>query len=291
MYDVIIIGKGPAGLSASLYTGRGNLKTLIIGKESEALKNAYIENYCCSEPEKGEKLIEKGIKQALEVGVEIKDEEVIGIKKDETFTVTTTEGQYEGKAVVIATGKPRVKVKIDNIEKFEGKGVHYCVACDGFFYQGAKVGILGFKDYAFHETMEMATITDNITIYTNGNNLEMKDENIQILKEKGYKINYKKIKSLEGENLLKKIIFEDGTEEDIDGLFIAYGSASSIDFARKLGVVIKNNSIEVDENQKTNIDGLFAAGDCTGGIMQVATAVGQGAVAGLNAKAYVQKNF
>lgn len=289
MYDVIIIGKGPAGLSASLYIARGNQKTLIIGKESALSKGKLIENYCCTEPASGEELIQKGINQAKSFGVEIVEEEVIDIKKEKYFTVTTDENIYEGKALIISTGKVRASAPIENLDKFQGKGVHDCVVCDGFFYTDKKVGILGYKDYAVHELMEMENITKDIVLFTNGNELQVSEEHKKYLEDQRIKINKKPIQSVEGSQFLEKIIFKDGQKEEIDGLFVAYGSASSLDFARQLGVLIENNNIKVDKDQKTNVEGVFAAGDCTGGLTQVATAVGEGAVAGQQAKAYIKK--
>jgi thioredoxin reductase (NADPH) len=290
LYDAIIIGKGPAGLSSSLYIARGNLKTLIIGKESVLSKGKLIENYCCSEPTSGEELIKRGVEQAKSFGVEIVEEEVLDVKKEQYFTVTTDKNKYAGKAVIIATGKARTKVSIDNLDKFESKGIHYCVICDGFFYTDMKVGILGYKDYAIHELMEMENITHDITLFTNGNELHISKENMKYLEDHKIKINKKSIKAVEGTQFVEKIVLNDGEEEKIDGLFIAYGSASYLDFARKLGVIIENNDIKVDKDQKTNVEGVFAAGDCTGGLTQVATAVGEGAIAGQQIKAYVKKN-
>lgn len=287
MYDVAIIGRGPAGLSASIYTARGWLKTIIIGKESGLAKGEIIENYCCSEPMTGEMLLEKGVQQARSFGVDMVDDEVISIKRGDSFEITTSENIYQAKAVVIATGKPRKRVNIEGVDRFEGKGVHYCVACDGFFYSGKKVGVLGYKDYAVHEIMELEGITGHITLFTNGQQPELDAESSAYLDKKGIRIDKRKIVRLEGENTLNRIVFEGGEIQEINGLFIAYGSASSADFARKLGVLLEGDDIVVDKNQATNVEGVFAAGDCTGGIMQVATAVGQGAVAGQMAKAYV----
>jgi thioredoxin reductase (NADPH) len=105
---------------------------------------------------------------------------------------------------------------------------------------------------------------------------------------KRFKFNFKKVASLEGDEFLQKIVFEDGTKDDIDGLFIAYDSASSVDFARKLGIITEGNSISVDRNQHTNIEGIFAAGDCTGGFKQISVAVGEGALAGRRIIEYVR---
>ncbi|HHW48891.1 MAG TPA: NAD(P)/FAD-dependent oxidoreductase [Clostridiaceae bacterium] len=288
MFDAIIIGRGPAGLSASLYTARAKLKTLIIGKNESVLRKAgKIENYFgFSNPVSGEFLLNEGEKQAKRFGVQIIDDEVIAIEKDDFFNVITSNGRYTGKAVLLATGQPQKKIKIENLTEFEGKGVSYCSTCDGFFYNNLKVGVLGFKDFAVHEAIELETYTDNITIYTNGRELELSEKYIE--EAKRFKINKKTITKLGGSEFLQRIFFDDGTSEEIDGIFVAYESASSLDFARKLGILVDGNSVVVDRNQQTNLDGLFAAGDCTGGFKQVSTAVGQGTLAGRKMIEYIR---
>lgn len=136
MYDIIIIGKGPAGLSSSIYTTRANLKTLIIGKDNSALKKALkIENYFgFSEPVSGEYLLGEGEKQASRFGADIVEEEVIAVKnKDSSFEVTTSRALYKGSSLLIATGQPQKPIRLKNAVKFEGNGISYCSTCDGFF--------------------------------------------------------------------------------------------------------------------------------------------------------------
>jgi thioredoxin reductase (NADPH) len=288
MYDVIIIGKGPAGISASLYTVRANLKTLIIGKDGSALRKAgKIENYYGFPGViSGEELLKAGEKQAQQLGAEIVEEEVIAIEKSVFFEVTTSKGRYSAKALLLATGQPQKEVKINNLAEFEGRGVSYCSTCDGFFYRNLKVGILGYKDYAIHESMELKAFTSNITIFTNGFELELTD--IYRNKAINFKIDKRAVAEVNGSDVLEKISFKDGSNEELDGLFVAYESASSIDFARKLGVLAEGNSLIVDKHQQTNIEGLFAAGDCIGGFKQISTAVGQGAMAGKKMIEYVR---
>ncbi len=290
MYDVIIIGKGPAGISAALYTVRAKLKTLIIGKDESALKKTEkIENYYgFSEPVSGEFLLREGEKQVRRLGVDIYDDEVIAIEKLDFFEVTTASSVYSAKAVLMATGQPQKKVRIEKLGDYEGRGVSYCTTCDGFFYRNLKVGVLGFKDFAAHEALELEAFTKDITIYTNGRELEMSEKHME---ETGrFKVNTRPVRGLDGEEYLQKIHFKDGTSEEIDGIFVAYESASSSDFAKKLGILTSGNDIVVDGSQQTNIEGLFAAGDCTGGFKQIATAVGQGALAGRKIIEYVRKS-
>jgi thioredoxin reductase (NADPH) len=278
IYDVIIVGKGPAGLSAALYTVRANLKTLVIGKNnSELLKAARIENYFgFSEGISGSDLLKAGELQAVRLGADVIEEEVLGINLDKNFEVITHKNTYIAKAVLLASGQPQKKPKIDGLKELEGAGVSYCTTCDGFFYKGLKVGVLGNRDFAIHEAQELKPFTSNVTIYTNGLKLECGDFNKL---PESFTIVEKPILKLEGKDCLETIYFADGYSEKLDGLFIAIESASSLDFARKLGVITNGASIVVDHNQKTNIDGLYAAGDCTGGFKQIATAVGQGALA------------
>lgn len=291
MYDVIIIGKGPAGISASLYTTRGKLNTLIVGGESWLAKAHKIDNYYgFPDGIDGNKLLSDGEKQASNLGAKIIDENVVSIAYDNNlYKIVTNENEYETKSILFSTGQIRNRVKIENIEKFEGKGVHYCVVCDGFFYREKKVGILGFTDYAIHEALELKNFSENVTIYTNGNQLEINDNNRKILGDNNFNINDKRISSFIGDNNLEKILFDDSTEEDVEGIFVAYGSASSSDFARKLGIVLNKSLINVDQNLQTNIPGIFAAGDCASEFKQISVAVGQGAIAGQRIVEYIRE--
>lgn len=288
MYDVIIIGKGPAGISASLYTSRAGLKTLVIGQNSPLRKAHKIDNYYgFAESIDGQTLLEQGETQAERFGVEIVDEEVVSLKMEQTFKVITSNGEHLAKTVLIATGSPPKTSGIKGAERFEGNGIHYCASCDGFFYKNLKIGVLGNKDYAVHEALELLNYTPNITIFTNNRPLELSDNYCEEIKN--FSINSKSIASVEGDQSLECITFNDGTSEQIDGIFVAEGTASSIDFARKLGIITEGNSITVDKENRTNLDGVFAAGDCTGGVKQISTAVGQGAIAGKKIIEYLGK--
>ncbi|WP_213818167.1 NAD(P)/FAD-dependent oxidoreductase [Garciella nitratireducens] len=289
MYDVIIIGKGPAGIQAALYTARANLNTLILGKESPLRKSAKIDNYFGQKSISGTKLLETGLQQIQSVGAKCKEELVLNLTKEKNlFKIITDQNKYESKSVIIATGQPSQKIFIKNMERFEGMGIHYCTTCDGFFYRDAKIGMLGYTDYVIEETKEMLTFTKNIVLLTHGKELTINENARNFIKEKSIPVITKKILSFQGTNALETVQFEDGSIEKFDGIFIAYGSASSVDFARKLGVAIKDNTLDVDKYQKTNIDGLFAAGDCTGGFKQISTAVGEGALAAKSAIEYIK---
>ena len=282
MYDVIIVGAGPAGISASLYTIRRNLKTLIIYKEKSSLeKSTKIENYYGFENGiNGEELYKIGIRQAQNIGAEVIKDEVTNIKidylneKEYTFKVETLNNEFKAKSVILATGNKKNKPNIKNMDKYEGKGISYCAICDGFFYRNKNVAVIGNGDYAIAEAKDLQNIAKSITILTNGRQApEYRAENINI--------NTKEIDQIEGENKVEEIDFVDNTKMKIDGIFIAQGVAGSTEFAKKIGAKINNDKIVVDENMETSIKGLFACGDCTGGLYQVSKAVYDGTKAGL----------
>lgn len=279
MYDCIIIGKGPAGISGAIYISRSNLKVLVIGKDDTALKKAHlIENYYGFEnPISGEELFENGIKQAKKQNIDIKNDEVVDIKwNNNTFTVITVNSEYEAKTILLATGKSRNPANIRGVKEFEGRGISYCAICDGFFYKNKKIAVIGSGEYAIHEAEILKNISDNVTIFTNGRELPQ-NRSVEIT-------NYieGKIDAIKGKEKASKIVLEDNTEYDIDGIFIAEGTASSVAFAKKLGIFLDNNNIKVDENMQTNIPGIYAAGDCTGGLLQISKAVYDGAKSGLS---------
>ena len=284
MLDVIVIGIGPAGMSAAIYTARANLKTLAVGKDGGSLLKAEkIDNYYGFENGiSGKELFEAGIKQAEKVGVKVIREEVIGINYDNNrFVITTNKDEYISKAVIIATGINRVKSSIDGITEFEGKGVSYCAICDAFFFKGKDVAVLGSGDYAVHELSELLPVVNNVFLLTNGKEkIDLRDDRVKVYDMP--------IKSLRGENTLENIEFSDNTMLNVSGLFIAEGIASSVDFARRIGANVDNNKIVVDDNYMTNVPGLFAAGDCIGGLLQVSKAVADGAKAGISVINYLR---
>lgn len=277
MYDVIILGAGPAGISASLYTKRANLKTLILYNDKSGLEKAsLIENYYgFKNGITGEELYNTGIEQAKNIGVEVLKEEVVKIENNiEHFNVVTTKNEYQAKNLILATGNKKNRPKIKGIEKFEGKGVSYCAICDGFFYRNRSVAVLGSGNYAISETNELINIADNITILTNGKEApEFRADNV--------KVDTKEIEEIEGTDKVEEVKFKDGTTIKTDGIFVAEGVAGSSEFAKKLGIITQKDKIVVNENMETNVKGIYACGDCTGGLLQVSKAVYEGAKAGL----------
>ncbi|MCI8443644.1 MAG: NAD(P)/FAD-dependent oxidoreductase [Clostridia bacterium] len=283
-YDVIIVGAGPAGTSASLYTIRGNLKTLILYEDKSGLeKTDKIENYYGFENGvSGKELYETGIKQAQKLGGEVRKEEVIKVEKiADGFFIQTSQAKYKAKVVILATGNKKNKPQIIGIEKFEGKGVSYCAICDGFFYRNRNVVVVGSGDYAISETNDLINMAKHITILTNGEKApEFRADNV--------KINTKNIKEIHGQEKVEEVEFKDGSKIKTDGLFVAQGVAGSANFAKKLGAITKQDKIVVNHHMETNIKGLYACGDCTGGLLQIAKAVHEGAIAGLQAIKYIK---
>lgn len=295
MENVIIIGAGPAGISAALYTARGNLNPVLINNGIGALAKAEkIENYYgLEESISGEALYERGLAQAKALGVRIIDAQVLGIKGFDTFTVQTTAGDFDTISVILATGSRRAAPSIPGIREFEGKGVSYCAVCDAFFYRNREVAVLGNSDFALHEAEELKNVTPSVTIYTDGKEPEFS-------REHPIAVNTMKIQAIEGNDLVSGLRMErdvsaqaDGDAEEsfypADGVFVALGTAGSTEIARQMGAELTDKgNIKVNSEMETTIPGLFAAGDCTGGLLQVSKAVYEGSMAGISAGKYVR---
>lgn len=277
-YDSIIIGKGPAGISAAVYLVRAGKSVLVIGKDLGALERAdRIENYYgFPEPVTGSDLATRGIAQAERLGVTIVEEEAFSLGIEDYFVVKTSsvdgEKEYRGKTVLLATGKQRAVLKVPGFDTFRGSGISFCATCDGFFYKGKKLGVVGTGDYAASELLELRHFSKDIILFTDGKELSSKKipEDIVIVTEK--------IASFEGGETLSAVVTADGKKWLLDGVFVAVGTAGAADFAAKLGVEVEKTDIVVSKDFSTSIPGIFAAGDCTGGYLQIAKAVSDGAL-------------
>lgn len=282
MYDLIVIGAGPAGISAALYAKRANLDVLVLHYGKSTVGEAHkIDNYYgFPEGISGEKLYNNGIEQVERLGAQVKEAEVVGIENlGKHFNVKTAKGDFEGLAVIFATGNKKVKPNISGVKEFEGKGVSYCAICDAFFFRNKNVAVIGNGKFAVSETKELSHVVGNVTILTNG--LDKPDCD--------YDVNDKKIKSIAGDVKVNKVVFEDDTTLDIDGVFIALGEAGASDFAKTLGLFQNGDNIKVNENMETNVKGIYACGNITGGLLQVSKAVYEGAKAGLSVIDYIRK--
>ena len=247
-------------------------------EKAEKIENYYGLEHVIS----GSELIEIGKKQAENLGAELLAAEAVGINWDGNYKIETTAGDFFAKAVILAVGSPRNKAKIEGITEFEGVGVSYCAVCDAFFYRNKTVAVLGNGEYANHEIKELLPTASKVYLFTNGKEPETLIDNVEAVTLK--------IKKIYGDGKLQGVEFENGEKVELDGLFVALGTAGASDFAKKIGAETENNKIIVDENMKTSIPGLFAAGDCIGGLLQVSVAVGEGAKAAMAAIEFVRKN-
>ena len=295
MENIVIIGAGPAGISAALYAARGNMNPLVINNGIGALEKAEkIENYYgLEQPLSGKELYERGISQAEALGVRILDAEVLGISGFDTFTVKTTAGDFDTVSVILATGGKRSAPKIPGLKEFEGRGVSYCAVCDAFFYRGKEVAVVGNGEFALHEAEELRNVTQDVTIYTDGKEPEFS-------REHPIAVNTMKIQAIEGDDKVSGLLMQSDTAAQdaeapensfypADGVFVALGTAGSTEIARQMGAEITDKgNIKTDEEMATTIPGLFAAGDCTGGLLQVSKAVYEGSMAAVSAGKYVR---
>ena len=297
MFDVIVIGAGPAGISAALYAKRANLNVLVLYHgESQLEKARQIDNYYGFEKGiSGPDLYKAGITQAKNLGVEVTDAEVTNLQmaSESSYTVTSTAGEYEGKALIIAPGNKKLRPNLKGLVDFEGKGVSYCAVCDGFFYRKKKVCVLGNKLYALEEALHLANMAESVTILTNGADEKEITALLETEKAKGgaaEKITLVtgKLSELQGDGRVQSLLFEDGSQLPVDGFFVALGSAGGADFAKKLGLTLEGDSIKTDEKMATNARGIYSCGNVNGGLLQVCKAVYEGGLAGLSAVEYVR---
>lgn len=290
--DLVIVGQGPAGLSAAIYGARAGIDTVAVGLPPKIDGEYDIDNYFgFDETVSGSELMARGRQQALRFGANLMSERVLGIHHgmDGAFEVKTEHNALMTKSVILATGVSRMRPGIHNLDSYEGKGISYCVSCDGFFYRGKPVMVLGEGNYAANQALELLSYTDNVSVCTQGKQPTMTDEFVQKIAEAKIPVIPEKIKELQGSPALEGVIFDSGKTRAIDGIFVAMGEASASDFAWTLGVERSGIYIKTDDFQRTNVDGIFAAGDCVGRFLQVAVAVGEGALAAREAISHVKK--
>ncbi len=299
IYDTIIIGAGPGGLTAGIYAMRGKLNALCIEKENAGGRIAeagIVENYPGFEEIRGYELAEKFKNHAEKFKLPIIYDEVVKIETNERpFKVITKNSTYLTKTIVIATGTKPKKLGL-NEDKFIGKGVSYCTMCDAFFYLNKDVIVIGRDTPAIMSAINLKDIAKKIILITDKSELKATEP---IMLDKLKEANNVEIiynaKPLEivGEEKAEGVkILIDGKEEIIkaDGIFISLGHIPNTEFLKDSGIELdKKGFIKTDENCKTNIDGIYAVGDVRGGVMQVAKAVGDGCVAMANIIKYLQK--
>ncbi|SHH21385.1 thioredoxin reductase (NADPH) [Thermosyntropha lipolytica DSM 11003] len=301
MYDVIIIGAGPAGLTAAIYTGRANLKTLVLGGQvmgGNAALTDKIANYPGFPEEiEGLELMERFQKQAVNFGAEIKMEEVLHIEDlGNTKKVVSEAGEYTCRAVILAMGARRKELGVPGEKEFLGRGVSYCATCDGAFFAGVPVAIIGGGDSAVKEALYMADIASKVYVITlmpyftaNKTDLDkvLQHEKIQTMVNR-------EVVAINGEEMVASITLRDtttGKEEilPVEGVFISIGLTPASELVRDL-VKTEAGYVITDEDMHTSVKGIFAAGDIRSKKWrQVANAVGDGAVAGIAVAEYLKE--
>ncbi|PIP17281.1 MAG: thioredoxin-disulfide reductase [Candidatus Portnoybacteria bacterium CG23_combo_of_CG06-09_8_20_14_all_37_13] len=287
MKDLIIIGAGPAGLTAGIYAKRYNLDFLVIGQTpgGTAIEAWQIENYPGFKSIAGLDLMQKFQEQ---LGQKIIQENIEKITKD--FLVYTDKNQYQGKTLILAMGSKNRKLGLENEEKFLGRGISYCVTCDGPLFKDKIVAVVGGGNAALTGALELADIAKKVYLIHRRD--EFRADPIwqeKIKQNKKIEIIFNtRVVQVKGDKILEKIILDSSRELEVSGLFIEIGTTPSSGLAQDLAITLENDFIVVDKNQATNIPGVFAAGDITNNpLKQIISACGQGAVASFSAFQYV----
>lgn len=284
MPNIVIIGSGPAGVSAALYAARAGVETTVLTKGPGALGRAeLIQNYYgFAEPISGAELERRGIEGAKALGVQFVTTEAVGLTYMDKLTVETLAGDFPADTVILATGASRAAPHIPGLAGLEGHGISYCATCDAFFYRGRDVAVLGSGEYALHEVQALLPVVKSVTLLTNGSPLTASfPPEVTVCPEK--------VNAILGKDRVSGVELSGGKTVALSGVFVALGVAGSTALARKLGAEVDGNHILVDEHMQTTLPGLYAAGDCTGGLLQVAKAVYEGALAGTEAAKALRK--
>lgn len=299
MYDIIVIGGGPAGLTAAVYARRANKSVLVIEKGSFGGQITYspkVENIPGFSEVTGNEFAEKLVEQALSLDAEVECAEVLEIKQGDVKTVVTDSGEFEGKTIIIATGAKHRMLGLDREQDFVGEGISFCAVCDGAFYAGQDVAVIGGGNSALQEAILLSDLAkkvylvQNLDFLTGEQKLQEKiaeKQNIEVIL--GHTV-----KSVVGDTTLSGITIADnsGTEKqlDIDGMFVAIGLIPQNEAFANIINLDERGYVTSDENCLTNADGIFVAGDCRSKkIRQVATAAADGAIAALAACDYLDR--
>ena len=284
MPNIVIVGSGPAGISAALYAVRAGADTTVLTKGPGALDRAEkIENYYgFAEPVSGAELERRSIENARRLGVRFVTAEAVGLTYTDQLTVETLGKDYPADAVILATGASRAVPRIPGLAGLEGHGVSYCAACDAFFYRGRDVAVLGSGEYALHEVQALLPVVRSVTLLTNGAPLTAQfPPEVRVCPQA--------VEAVLGETAVTGVQLPGGETLAVSGVFVALGVAGSTALARKIGAEVDGNRVVVDARMQTTVPGLYAAGDCTGGLLQVAKAVYEGAQAATEAVKALRK--
>ena len=300
MYDIIVIGGGPAGLTAALYARRQNKSVLVIEKNSFGGQTVYspkIENYPGFKEMSGIEFSDKLVEQVLEQGAELEMEEVLTVKNNgETKTVVTDSNEYDAYAVIFACGAKHRMLGVEGEENYVGNGISFCAVCDGAFYNGKDVAVIGGGNSALQEALLLSQNCKKVSIIQNLGFLTGEDKLIEALDAKdNVSVTLNTVVSaFLGDNELTGIRVKNTdtdaeTELSVDGVFVAIGLIPDNDCAKGLISLDERGYIPADESTLTEIEGIFVAGDCrTKTVRQIATAISDGATAALSACKYIE---
>ena len=299
MYDIIVIGGGPAGLTAAIYARRANKNVLVIEKGSfggQITFSPKVENIPGFSEVTGNEFAEKLVEQALGLDAEVECAEVLEIKQGDVKTVVTDSGEFEAKTVIVATGAKHRMLGLAREEEFVGEGISFCAVCDGAFYAGRDVAVIGGGNSALQEAILLADLANKVYVVQNLDFLtgEQKLQEKLAAKENVEIILGHTVKGIIGDTTLTGITIADSNDNekqlDIDGMFVAIGLIPQNEAFEGVINLDERGYVTSDENCLTNADGIFVAGDCRSKkIRQVATAAADGAVAALAACDYLDK--
>lgn len=292
-YDVVILGSGPAGLQAAVHAARRKVTVLLLGRISKSsLFQAHIENYFSLFSITGEELLRRGLEQVRQMGVELSQEMVIALNQKDGRIVFRTDGgsTFEGKTVILATGSKRNTLGVPGEKALIGKGVSYCVDCDGHFFKGQDVCVVGNESAAADGALTLTKIA--ATVHLICDHLDVAAPLKQELGESGAIIHEGvKVAEIVGTSEVEHVRLSDGTQIPVAGVFVELGAKGILGLTGHLGIRLDDDMkyIQVNKQQETNIPGIYAAGDITGLPWQLAKAVGEGCIAGMSAAGFAKK--
>lgn len=292
-YEVIIIGSGPAGLQAAIHASRAKVTVLVLGRpEQSSIYKAHIENYCCLSEISGDDLLVQGIGQAKKFGTEFIEEDIIETSMgDGWITVKSETGKYfKSRSLILTIGVSRKNMNVPGESSLRGSGVSYCVDCDANFFKQRPVAIVGNGSAAVSGAMTMISYTDTVYLISEKINVapdlekQLRESSVEILEQR-------QVKEIAGGRSVEKVVLDNGDEIRVDGVFIELGAKEAMELGGFLGVEMTENMKHVNVNrmQETSVPGIYAAGDICGPPWQIAKAVGEGCVAGLEAAKYAKK--
>ncbi|MBN2127401.1 MAG: FAD-dependent oxidoreductase [Candidatus Diapherotrites archaeon] len=298
--DCLIVGIGPAGLTAALYAQRYALKTIVIGKSlGQAGDAIWIENFPAIKSISGSEFIQKMMEQVTSLGAEIIFDEILEIKKSgKYFTAKTSSEEFKAKSVILAMGSRQKKLEVQGEKELIGKGVAYCASCEGAFYKNKIAGVVGGGNSALTAALMLAQHAEKVYLFHRS---EFRAEPVWIEKvKKDSKIEIhlnSVIEKINGKSKVESVLIKENNkskEIKLDGLFIEVGHIPNTELAEKLGVKLNEKKlIEAGKNMNTNIKGVFAAGDATGAseLKQIVVSAGQGAIAAFSVFNYLKSEF